>query len=174
MSVGWTFWLIFKNQPKLRTAILVLSLLILGGHAYGTYQRNEVWGSAETLWKDATMKSPENGRALMNYGLVLMRNARYDEAEPYFRSAVDKLPYWPYSNINHMDAQGNAEEAQVFFDRALQYGCTNPESTISTRGGIIRMEGEEAAELLEKGHDISPKHTHRSVADHPPVYGNNA
>lgn len=163
ISVGWTFWLIFKTRPQLRIATLVLSLLILGGHAYGTYQRNEVWGSAETLWKDATIKSPENGRGLMNYGLVLMRQGRYEEAEPYFRSAVEKLPYWPYSNINLailLDAMGKPDEAQEYFEHALEYGSTNPESYyFYARWHYQNGRIEKAGQLLEKGHDVSPKHT---------------
>lgn len=162
ISIGWTLWLIYSTQPKLKTATLILSMLILGGHAYGTYQRNEVWGSAESLWKDATVKSPNNGRALMNYGLVLMRNAQYEEAEPYFRSAVEKLPYWPYSNINYailLDAMKKTDQAKVYFDRALTYGSNNPESYyFYARWHYQNGRIEDAAKLLEKGHDVSPKH----------------
>ena len=39
------------------------------GFSYGTRQRNIVWQSSESLWLDAAIKNPKNGRALMNYGL---------------------------------------------------------------------------------------------------------
>lgn len=59
--------------PRFRPALLrgacAVAVLIVCGHAVGTYHRNRVWRSEETLWGDVVQKSPTNGRAWMNYGL---------------------------------------------------------------------------------------------------------
>ncbi len=132
IAVGWSLYLVyFKYENRFhRNGILVMVLLVFCGHAYGTYQRNEVWGSSETLWYDAVQKGPTNGRAQMNYGLVKMANGEYDEAEKHFQKAVEILPYWPYSNINMAilkDAQGDWPTAEKYFNLALKWGKNNPE-----------------------------------------------
>jgi hypothetical protein len=131
IAVGWAVYLLYLKFPKLKVAILFIVGLVIAGHSYGTHQRNEIWGSNETLWKDAANKSPNNGRALMNYGLVLMRNGDYTGADPYFEKAVELLPYWPYSHINMAilkNAMGDEKTAQYHFDQGLKYGYNNPES----------------------------------------------
>jgi tetratricopeptide (TPR) repeat protein len=99
----------------------------------------------------------------MNYGLVLMRDAKYTEAEPYFRKAVELLPYWPYSNVNLAilrEAQGDWNEASKYFELALRYGgADNPEPYYYyARSLMKRGELDRAMELLNKGHELSPKH----------------
>ena len=163
ISVGWTAYLFHSRSISLRKPILVLTFLVIAGHAFGTYQRNEVWDSSETLWYDATIKSPNNGRGLMNYGLVLMRNGDYAGAEPYFQKAVELLPRWPYSNINMAilkGAMGKDDEAVRYFEAAKIYGHDNPEPYYYyARWHYKKGNLEEAMALLEKGHEVSPKHT---------------
>ena len=53
--------------------------------AYGTRQRNIVWRTEESLWLDATIKSPDNGRGLMNYGVIQMNKGNYPVADDYFK-----------------------------------------------------------------------------------------
>lgn len=163
ISVGWGFYLLYDRRPALKKAILALTFIAICGHAYGSYQRNEVWGSEETLWRDATIKSPNNGRGLMNYGLVLMRKGDYKDAEPYFEKAVELLPYWPYSNVNMAilkSAMGKDDEAKTYFETALRYGSDNPEPYYYyAKWHFKRGDSESALDLLQRGHDVSPKHT---------------
>src|SRR5262249_13098637 len=56
---AWPQW-----RPMLLPLVCTVALLVLGGHAVGTYQRNKVWRSEATLWRDVVRKSPTNGRAL--------------------------------------------------------------------------------------------------------------
>lgn len=162
LSVGWAAYLLYIRSAAMKKAVLVLTFLVLAGHAYGTYQRNEVWGTADSLWYDATIKSPNNGRGLMNYGLVLMRDGDYSGAEPYFQKAVELLPYWPYSNINMAilkGEMGKASEAIRYFDAAKLYGADNPESYYYyARWHYQKGNMEDAMALVEKGHQVSPKH----------------
>ncbi|MGA9573730.1 MAG: hypothetical protein WBS20_07280, partial [Lysobacterales bacterium] len=81
------------------TAIVIV--IIIAAHAFGTYQRNNVWDNDESLWYDVTVKSPNNGRGLMNYGLSKMRKGEFNVAISYFERALD-TPYGrhPYLYTN--------------------------------------------------------------------------
>lgn len=163
IAVGWSMYLVYMKWPKLKYAILLATALVITGHGYGTYQRNEVWGSDETLWKDAADKGPNNGRALMNYGLVLMKKANYQGAEPYFQKAVELLPYWPYTHINMAilkNAVGDKKTAQFHFEQGLKYGYNNPEPYyFYAQWHLKNNQPQKAFALVQKGHEVSPKHT---------------
>jgi tetratricopeptide (TPR) repeat protein len=136
--VGWLAVLLFKKYEAVLTAkparlggVLALSLIVLFSYAYGAHQRNKVWSSSETLWLDAATKGPENGRALMNYGLSLMQKGEYQEAAKYFDKAEQKLPYWAYIHINQgilKNSMGFPEEAEAHFKKAIRYQGFNPEA----------------------------------------------
>ena len=173
LSAGWVVYLLYQNltSAAVRKALIAAVFVVFAGHAYGTYQRNVVWGSSETLWYDAVQKGPTNGRAQMNYGLVKMRDGEYEEAEIYFKRAVEILPYWPYSNINMailMDAMGNKSEAIKYFELGLRYGRDNPEPYyFLARFYMKHGELDKALRLLQDGHSVSPKHANinRLLAD---------
>jgi hypothetical protein len=64
-AVSWAAMLASRRIPVKAVAAIAGAVLILC--AIGTWQRNAVWHTEETLWRDAALKSPRNGRALMNY-----------------------------------------------------------------------------------------------------------
>ncbi|MGH9829147.1 MAG: hypothetical protein ACREDR_38500, partial [Blastocatellia bacterium] len=77
LAASWTFRLfVFQRSerlsanPNLIRASAVAAVCILLIAAAGTWQRNRVWHTDESLWLDVTEKSPKNGRGLMNYGLT--------------------------------------------------------------------------------------------------------
>ncbi len=154
-------FLTFKNWRL--PALVSLTCIILMSYAYGAHVRNQVWDSGENLWYDVTIKSPENGRGLMNYGLVKMKKGEYAEAEKYFAQALEILPYWTYTNINMAvlkDAMGKKEEAIKYFELGLRYGKDNPEPYyFYARAMIKHGNTDKAMQLLEEGHRISPKHS---------------
>src|SRR5207253_1870762 len=67
-------------------------VLFLCANGYATFQRNKVWKNEETLWHDVTIKSPNNGRGLMNYGNTLMAKGDFEGALDYFRRAQQFTP----------------------------------------------------------------------------------
>jgi tetratricopeptide (TPR) repeat protein len=170
LAVSWAFaMLCFKHEKFLTgkpwriTSVAVLFSVALMGYAYGTHVRNEVWDSGENLWYDVTVKSPKNGRGLMNYGLVKMRKGEYVEAEEYFTKALEFLPYWTYTNINMAvlkDAMGKKEEAIKYFELGLRYGKDNPEPYYYYARSMLKHGNtDKAMQMLEDGHHISPKHS---------------
>ena len=121
--------LIQKHIYKMSFVIIVL--LLISSYSFGTYERNKVWSSAESLWYDVTIKSPNNGRGLMNYGLSLMAKGDYDNAEDYFIQAHEKSPYWYTVKINLAilyGAKGNKKEAENYFNQAINLNSSAPDT----------------------------------------------
>jgi len=95
--------------------------IALVAEAAGTHTRNEVWRNEETLWQDVTVKSPHNGRGLMNYGLIFMARGQYGEALSYFERAQSYTPNYAVLEINLGIANGGLHrdaEAERHFLRA--------------------------------------------------------
>lgn len=104
-------------------ALLAAASALAIGHTVGTHARNQVWLSEETLWLDVTLKSPENGRALMNYGLSQMNRGNFARALEYYDRARIHTPNYAYLDTNTAIAKaaiGKHTEAEFYFRRALQ------------------------------------------------------
>lgn len=136
--VGFTFAIVYlisiivvKKEYQIKESKLyqlILSLLIigvLGGHFYGVRKRTEVWDSGISLWYDVTIKSPKNGRGLMNYGLQLMGEKKYEEAMEYYQKAIKYSPYYSYLYTNMALCYGylgDDTNAEANFKKSLKYG----------------------------------------------------
>ncbi|HVY91761.1 MAG TPA: hypothetical protein VHA14_03390 [Bryobacteraceae bacterium] len=111
-----------NSRPRL-IASSVLGVLILAVAGYGTTRRNAVWYDEESLWYDVTLKSPTNGRGLMNYGLTQMEKGDYVRALSYFTRAETYTPDYYVLEINLGIANGalnNDAEAERHFARSLE------------------------------------------------------
>lgn len=138
ISISWLIYLfILKVRPVFEEKVFKMSLVliiivVLGGYAFGTFERNKVWRTEESLWYDMTFKSPNNARVLMNYGLTQMSKGKYSEAEYFFKRALVLWPYWPYLHINMGildEAMGKFNEAEYYFNNAVNYSQnSNPEA----------------------------------------------
>ncbi|HET6243290.1 MAG: hypothetical protein H0V01_01870 [Bacteroidetes bacterium] len=134
ISVCWTIYLVMNKYilVKIETSkfsVSMLAVLLLSVYAFGTHQRNEVWKTGESLWLDVTLKSPENGRGLMNYGLTQMSKGNYTVAEHYFLKALNYTPNYSYLHINLgilKNALGQKKEAENYFLNGVKYGPDNP------------------------------------------------
>jgi protein O-mannosyl-transferase len=137
MSVCWALTLLiyhfkkmFPSDVVINRSIIIILIIILSLYAYGTHQRNNVWGSDESLWHDVTEKSPRNGRGLMNYGLALMAKADFQGAEKYFSKALEFTPQYSYLHINIgilKEATHKPEEAEQYFRKAVSLNPGDPE-----------------------------------------------
>lgn len=129
ISVVWSFVIIARkydlfNKLKYKYMIICLAGLTLALNAYGTYKRNIIWSSSEKLWYDVTVKSPNNPRGLMNYGLSQMEIGNYEIAKEYFERGLKVAPDYFFININMgilLNAMGNPEEAEKHFLKTLKY-----------------------------------------------------
>lgn len=168
LSVSWSAFLLFdycrRRMPQraCNAAAAVLAALLLTAGAYGTHQRNEVWKTEETLWKDVTEKSPKNGRGLMNYGLSLMAKGDYAGAEHYFLKALALTPRYATLHINLgvlNGATGKLEEAERFFKKAMDLQPRYPEGYYHYALFLNKQKRHaEAAAHLKKTLDLAPAH----------------
>lgn len=133
IALTWFIYLalgkILSNAPQ--PVLLVTVIVLLSCYAYGTHQRNSVWKSEKTLWKDVTEKSPKNGRGLMNYGLVMMGEGNYVEAEKYFNAGLKMWPYYSLLHVNMALVQNNKKNfalAEQYYKDGVRYGKTYPSS----------------------------------------------
>lgn len=113
------------DKSKLsKAAIVGCAFVIISLNAYGVHQRNKIWKDEETLWLDVTLKSPRNGRGLMNYGLTQMAKGNYTVAGTYFNNALTYLPHYStlYINIGVLNAALNQPQlAEENFKKAINY-----------------------------------------------------
>jgi len=169
MAVSWTIALALARWKESAPPDWAFSrwaatgiTILLAAYAYGTTQRNEVWRSEETLWRDVVRKSPENGRGLMNYGLALMGKGDYRGAEKYFIDALKIYPSYPYLYVNMgvlKAATGEPATAERFFRNAIALGPGYPECYFHYAKFLKNGKRYgEAAGNLEKALKLSPAH----------------
>jgi protein O-mannosyl-transferase len=130
LSVVWAVALLvyrlFDQVPEKRRTILraikIVSPCLLLAYGFGTFRRNAVWHTEESLWRDVTEKSPQNGRGLMNYGLALMGKGNLQGALSYFQRATEYTPNYFTLEINTgiaLGALNRSQEAEPHFRRAI-------------------------------------------------------
>jgi tetratricopeptide (TPR) repeat protein len=134
LAVCWPLgqW-VFSRPPSrvFHLAAAGMCLVILSSAAWGTRQRNEVWRTEESLWFDVTLKSPGNGRGLMNYGLTLMAKGDYRGAHDYFTRAAGFTPDYHLLEINLGIVNGALNDdgaAERHFSRAAELAPAEVES----------------------------------------------
>jgi len=141
---------------------LVGGLLFLGAHAWGTYQRNEIWHSEETLWQEATIKARGNTRAWLNYGNILMKLGRFAEARACFEESIRLSPNYLYAYVNLAIVKGSTGDpagADADFKRAIQIDPNVPEAyAFYVRFLLEQQRTAEVKPLLDKGLQLSPQH----------------
>jgi Flp pilus assembly protein TadD len=133
--------------------------LILCTVGYATFQRNKVWTSEETLWRDVTIKSPRNPRGLMNYGNTLMAKGDFNGALGYFHRALALAPQYSVLLINLAIAEDATKQntaAEQHFKDALRLAPTTPDSyTYYARYLLSHSRGEEARAFLHSALELS-------------------
>jgi len=151
-----------KSNPFIKTLVFITAFVVLTGHSYGAYTRNEVWHTGESLWHDVTLKSPLNGRGMMNYGLAQMKKGNYPAALEYFEKALALTPYYSYLHINLgilKGAMNKPFEAEKYFKNALFYGPNNPEAYYFYALWLKNNNRQdEAVSLLLHALELSPAH----------------
>jgi tetratricopeptide (TPR) repeat protein len=124
LAVGWSVACLYRRSRVGIHAAAACGLvsLLLVPYAVATHERNEVWRSEASLWYDVTVKSPQNARGLMNYGLTRMAAGDYKSALDYFNRALVYAPAYMHLEVNLGIANGainNDSEAEAHFRRAL-------------------------------------------------------
>jgi Flp pilus assembly protein TadD len=112
-----------RGDRRRQAAVAAGAVLVLAVHGYGVHRRNQVWRTEESLWRDVTMKSPENGRGWMNYGLARMSLGDYQLARQLFERALTLAPQYGYAHVNlaiALAALGQGAEAERHFQEGVR------------------------------------------------------
>ncbi|TWJ03232.1 Tfp pilus assembly protein PilF [Mucilaginibacter frigoritolerans] len=133
ISVSWTVVLLLREYGKQINKRLIIAsvILLFAAYGYGTYQRNKVWHTQESLWRDVSIKSPLNGRGLMNYGVALVTAEKYAEAEKYFQKAMRITPDYAllYTNMGYVkEKEGQLQLAENYYKAGIQLGNKVPDT----------------------------------------------
>jgi hypothetical protein len=96
-SIAQAFRPVSPAALKGCAVVIFIGLLV---EAVGVHARNEVWRTDETLWRDATVKSPLNPRAWMNYGVALMAEGDYAGAVDACERALPLAPDYTLLHVN--------------------------------------------------------------------------
>ena len=130
LAVFWELRLIlFRKTERLTSnpvwmrGALAAAGIVLVLAATGTYMRNRVWDTDDSLWEDVTIKSPNNPRSLMNYGMAAMGRREYGTALIYLERAQLLEPTYGPVEANLGAAYGalnRNEEAERHFRRAVE------------------------------------------------------
>jgi Flp pilus assembly protein TadD len=143
-----------------KVALSFAILFILCANGYATFQRNKVWQSEETLWRDVSMKSPRNPRGLMNYGNTLMAKGDFTGALDYFHRAQSISPQYSVLLINLAIAEDATKQdatAEQHFKDALRLAPTSPDSyTYYARSLLSHGRADEARAFLHSALELSP------------------
>jgi protein O-mannosyl-transferase len=125
LSVSWAAALWLYAHPVRQEVVAAVCGIVLVVAAWGTIERNKVWHTEESLWRDVAEKSPRNGRGLMNYGLSLMGRGDYWDALSYFQRASILTPNYMVLEVNLgivYGALNNDAEAERHFQHAIDLG----------------------------------------------------
>lgn len=153
----------FNLLHKHKISIISISILLFIGHGIGTINRTKVWSSTESLWLDVTIKSPKNGRGLMNYGLTHMAKGDYENALFYFNKALAILPNYYVLHINLgilYNGINNEEKAIEHFKKALNLNSSSPDPEYCYAIFLVdKKRYSEAEKYLKIAIQKSPNHT---------------
>lgn len=130
ISIIWSMVLLYyhfkdkiQNSYIIRNIIIACFTLIFTIHFFAVMQRVEVWQNGKTLWYDVSVKSPKNGRGLMNYGLQLAGEGKYNQAIDYYKRALILMPYYNYLYTNMAiayNAIDSVETAEKYHKRSIE------------------------------------------------------
>lgn len=150
----------FLRRWKVKTPVLVFSgaavCLIL---SIATYQRNEKWGTALSLWADAANKSPDKPRVQFGLGVSQFFQGKCHEAIPHFEKAIalGKPDFSYYMDLGMAyDCDHQPEKALRTLDQSIQL---NPTAKTWASIALVQAKLErtpEAMESLEKAERLDP------------------
>ena len=122
LSVTWTARMLLPSGKPWRRLEAILASLVLLALGCGTFARNRVWSSEETLWHDTIQKHPASVRGLQNYAVALESRGRAADAYEYLWKAhkVDPQSAEVEAHMGSVAAAlGRTDEAEEHFRHAM-------------------------------------------------------
>lgn len=85
---------------RARRVIGALAVAWIAALGVVAHARNQVWQSDLTLWRDVVERSPDNGRAHLNYGLAQLSRGDRAGARASFERCAQAWPQYSFCYIN--------------------------------------------------------------------------
>ncbi len=153
--------------PAAAVAASVLAVALLPLLAWATRERNQAWLSEESLWADVIAKDPGNGRALMNYGLILISESDAPLGNDYLKRAAGLLPRDASLEVHLAElAAGAGRDAEVedHFRRAISFDPSY--SPAYSRYGQWLLSRQRSAEAFDNALKAAELNSRDLVARH--------
>ncbi|CAL2082395.1 tetratricopeptide repeat protein [Tenacibaculum sp. 190524A05c] len=110
----------YAKEVITKIGFTLFSILILT-NAYGTYQRNKVWLSYESLWLEIFKDNPTEQTASNNVAKIHMKKGEFAKAKELLTKGIKSNPYYSSFYINLaiiLNIEGNIVEAEKNFIKA--------------------------------------------------------
>ncbi len=101
---------------KYKSLAIILFLIITGSNSWLTYERNEVWKDAFSLWNDNVSKAPDLARPVYNRGLAYADLKQWDNAISDYTTAIRIKPDYKEAYVNRGAAYGNLGQSDLAID----------------------------------------------------------
>ena len=160
LAIVWTLRLLLVARPTLYRAAAAAMVCVLAAEAVGTHNRNDVWHTEQSLWRDVTIKSPENGRGWMNYGITFVQQKDLRSALENLEHARKLLPDYAYvaMNLGFVYSQmGNDAQAEYYLARAVKLAPQLAPARVQYANWLVlHSRNAEALKELETAMQLSP------------------
>ena len=151
--------LVSRHVPLAWLRVAMLGLVVLVFSVW-TYDRNRVWASEETLWRDCVAKAPHKARPHNNLGVLLAQQGKLAEATAHLTTVLRLQPTFvtAHNNLGLLLAQqGKLAEATAHYAEALRLR-PDYEAAHNNLGNALAQQGKlaEAITHYAKALQIQP------------------
>jgi protein O-mannosyl-transferase len=147
------------NHSWVRTALVALCVVMFAEGA-GTHRRNTAWRTEASLWHDVILKSPKNGRGMLNYGITFVPGD-YQTALRYLLEAARLIPNSSYLHLNLgivYSGLGRSKDAEAHYKRAIALDPTSAEPHIQYAHFLFGKDRtNETRHELERALEVNPR-----------------
>lgn len=162
-AAGVVFAMILNRvrKPGMARGLVAVAAGIVLVLTVATWQRNQVWGSALSLWQDVVAKSPQKARPYLSLGAALGKAGRMEEAIAALKKGIRLQPENPKPYVDlgaALASVGRREEAIKVLSQALKLRPDFPKA-LNNLGIVLheagRLDGSIAA--FKKAIRLDPK-----------------
>jgi tetratricopeptide (TPR) repeat protein len=132
-------WAVFLLPRK---AALFVTVGLCAALASATIARNQVYRSAETIWKDSARKCPGNFRAHYTLVLICEKEGRFDEMISHYEDTLKAKPDHVASQFNlafHLANSGRFQEALPHYREAVRLEPDSPDAHTGEGTTLMRL-----------------------------------
>ena len=92
---------VFSHRPAMQRIITAFIIFVIISNGHGTFVRNVIWNTDESLWMDAADKYPNSRRAYQNLGGYYSKKDQFGKAEMCYKRALT-LPEESHGNKTYL------------------------------------------------------------------------